>query len=77
MASRVIRWATGLVGRAAIEGVLDHPDLKPVIVATAMHCVNAVPYACAADPGPLTCLDLPPVPGRAAPGLHRSRSSPT
>ncbi|HUI02369.1 MAG TPA: hypothetical protein VLZ77_02425 [Acidimicrobiales bacterium] len=27
MALRVIQWATGNVGRAAIEGVLDHPDL--------------------------------------------------
>ncbi len=25
---RVIQWATGNVGRAAIEGVLDHPDLE-------------------------------------------------
>jgi len=28
MAYRVIQWATGGVGRAAIEGVLDHPDLE-------------------------------------------------
>jgi len=27
---RVIQWATGGVGRAAIEGVLDHPDLELV-----------------------------------------------
>jgi hypothetical protein len=43
------------------------------IVATAMHCVNAVPYVCAAAPGVLTYLDLPPVAGRAAPHLHRDR----
>jgi hypothetical protein len=30
MAYRVIQWATGGVGRAAIEGVLDHPDLELV-----------------------------------------------
>jgi hypothetical protein len=40
------------------------------IVATAMHCVNAVPYVCAAEPGLLTYLDLPLVAGRAAPGLR-------
>ncbi len=40
------------------------------IVATAMHCVNAVPYVCAAEPGLLTYLDLPLVAGRAAPHLR-------
>jgi hypothetical protein len=46
---------------------------NPGIVATALHCVNAVPYVCAAPPGLLTYLDLPPVAGRAAPHLHRDR----
>jgi hypothetical protein len=36
------------------------------IVATAMHCVNSVPYVCAADPGIRTYLDLPLIAGRAA-----------
>jgi hypothetical protein len=36
------------------------------IVATAMHCVNSVPYVCAADPGIKTYLDLPLIAGRAA-----------
>ena len=36
------------------------------IVATAMHCVNAVPYVCDADPGIKTYLDLPLIAGRAA-----------
>jgi hypothetical protein len=40
------------------------------IVATAMHCVNAIPYVCAAEPGLLTYLDLPLVAGRAAPDLR-------
>jgi hypothetical protein len=44
---------------------------NPGIVATAMHCVNAIPYVCAADPGLVTYLDLPPVAGRAAAGLRR------
>ena len=30
MSYKVIQWATGGVGRAAIEGVLDHPDLELV-----------------------------------------------
>lgn len=30
MALRVIQWATGGVGRAAIEGILDHPELELV-----------------------------------------------
>ena len=37
------------------------------IVATAMHCVNAIPAVCAADPGLKTYLDLPLVAGRAKP----------
>jgi hypothetical protein len=47
---------------------------NPGIVATALHCVNAVPYVCAADPGLRTYLDLPLVAGRASLGLHRNRS---
>ena len=31
------------------------------IVATAMHCVNSVPYVCAAEPGIRTTVDLPQV----------------
>ena len=37
------------------------------IVATAMHCVNSVPYVCRAEPGIRTYLDLPLIAGRAAP----------
>jgi hypothetical protein len=54
----------------SIEAGLER---NPGIVATAMHCVNAVPYVCAAAPGLRTYLDLPLVAGRAAPHLHRSR----
>jgi hypothetical protein len=46
------------------------------IVATAMHCVNAIPYVCRAEPGIKTYLDLPLVAGRAAPGLLRSGHMP-
>jgi 2,4-diaminopentanoate dehydrogenase len=38
---------------------------NPGVVATAMHCVNAVPYVCAAPAGLATYLDLPLVAGRA------------
>ena len=39
------------------------------IVATAMHCVNAIPYLCQADPGIRSYLDLPMICGRADPDL--------
>jgi hypothetical protein len=42
---------------------------NPGIVATATHCVSAVPYVCAAEPGVKTYLDLPLIAGRAAPEL--------
>ena len=41
------------------------------IVATAMHCVNAVPYVCEAEPGLRTYLEMPLVAGRAAASLSR------
>jgi hypothetical protein len=42
---------------------------NPGIVATAIHCVSAIPYVCRAEPGIRTYLDLPLVAGRAAPEL--------
>lgn len=42
------------------------------IVATAMHCVNAIPYVCRAGAGIRTFLDLPLVCGRAGSGLRGS-----
>lgn len=38
---------------------------NPGLIATAAHCVNAIPYVCAAPPGVQTSLDLPLVAGRA------------
>ena len=55
------------------HSIAEGLERNPGIVATAMHCVNAVPYVCAAPPGLATYLDLPPVAGRAAPHLHRDR----
>ena len=43
------------------EGLVSNPG----IVATAAHCVNSVPYVCAAPPGIVTSLELPLVAGRA------------
>jgi len=48
---------------------------NPGIVATATHCVSAIPYVCAAEPGIRTYLDLPLVCGRAAPELARGREA--
>jgi hypothetical protein len=44
---------------------------NPGIVATANHCVSALPYVCSAATGIKTYLDLPLIAGRAAPGLSR------
>lgn len=49
------------------EGLVRNPG----IVATAMHCVNSVPYVCRAEPGIRTYLDLPLIAGRAHPDLAR------
>ncbi|QIG45939.1 dihydrodipicolinate reductase [Nocardioides anomalus] len=46
---------------------------NPGVVATANHCVNAIPYVVAAEPGVRTYLDLPLLAGRAAPHLSRAR----
>jgi len=45
------------------------------IVATAMHCVNAIPYVCGAAPGIRTYLDLPLVSGRAAAAVRAAGSA--
>jgi hypothetical protein len=52
------------------ESIAAGLERNPGIVATAMHCVNAIPYVCRAEPGIRTYLDLPLVSGRAAPALR-------
>ena len=47
------------------EGLVSNPG----IVATAAHCVNSVPYVCAAPPGIVTSLEMPLIAGRAHPRL--------
>ncbi len=46
-------------------------DRNEGIVATAMHCVNSIPYVCEAPVGVRTYLDLPLISGRADPALRR------
>ena len=45
---------------------------NPGVVATANHCVHAIPHVCAAEPGIKTYLDLPMIAGRPAPQLART-----
>ena len=44
------------------------------IVVTAMHCVNAIPAVCRAEPGIRTYLDLPLTSGTAHPRLRADRA---
>ncbi len=49
---------------------LEEIDPNNGIIATAIHCVSAIPYVCRAEPGIRTYLDLPLVAGRAAADLR-------
>ena len=53
------------------ESIAAGLERNPGIVATANHCVSAIPYVCGAAPGVRSYLDLPLIAGRAAPGLSR------
>lgn len=55
----------GLQPPSVAEGLIRNPG----VVATANHCVNAIPDVCAAEPGIKTYLDLPLFAGRPAPHL--------
>jgi 2,4-diaminopentanoate dehydrogenase len=54
---------TGWQAETIEAGLLANPG----IVAAAAHCVNSVPYVCAAAPGIVTSVELPLVAGRADP----------
>ena len=56
---------SGLQPPSIAEGLHRNPG----VVATANHCVNAIPDVCAAEPGIKTYLDLPLFAGRPAPKL--------
>lgn len=58
---------TGLHPGSVADGLIRNPG----VVATANHCVSAIPYVCRAAPGIRTYLDLPLIAGRAAPELAR------
>jgi hypothetical protein len=51
----------------------EHPEIG--LTGPAMHCVNAIPYVCEADPGIKTYLDLPIIAGRASRALAREVSA--
>ena len=51
------------------ESIAAGLERNPGIVATANHCVSAIPYTCLAGPGIKTYLELPLIAGRAAPDL--------
>jgi hypothetical protein len=53
----------GLQPESVAQGLIRNPG----VVATANHCVSAIPYVCRAEPGIRTYLDLPLIAGRAAP----------
>jgi hypothetical protein len=53
------------------ESVEAGLNSNPGIVATAAHCVNAIPATCAAPAGIQSFFDLPLITGRAAPRLSR------
>ena len=55
----------GLQPPSIAEGLQRNPG----VVATANHCVNAIPVVCAAEPGIKTYLDLPLFAGRPAADL--------
>ena len=59
----------GLQPETVAEGLIRNPG----VVATANHCVSAIPYVCRAEPGIKTYLDLPLIAGRAAPQLAAGR----
>src|SRR5579863_6985880 len=55
------------------ESIASGLERNRGIVATAMHCVNAVPYVSDAEPGLRSYLEMPLVAGRAAPSFRRGR----
>lgn len=74
-----VRYEIGVKGNPNTSVIIKgwHPETveeglvsNPAIVATAAHCVNSVPYVCAAPPGIVTSLQLPLVAGRAHPRLR-------
>ncbi len=59
----------GLQPESVAAGLVRNPG----VVSTANHCVSAIPYVVAAEPGIKTYLDLPLIAGRAAPHLGTAK----
>jgi 2,4-diaminopentanoate dehydrogenase len=62
---------TGLHPSSVADGLIRNP----AVIATANHCVSAIPYVCQAPPGIRTYLDLPLIAGRAAASVGRERAA--
>lgn len=62
---------TGLHPASVADGLIRNPG----VVATANHCVSAIPYVCQAPPGIRTYLDLPLIAGRSAASVGRAAES--
>ena len=58
----------GLQPETVAQGLIRNPG----VVATANHCISAIPYVCDAPPGIKTYLDLPLISGRGATDLGGS-----
>ncbi|HTW17415.1 MAG TPA: hypothetical protein VMF51_19975 [Nocardioides sp.] len=61
----------GLQPESVAAGLVRNPG----VVSTANHCVSAIPYVVAAEPGIKTYLDLPLIAGRAAPHLGHEKGA--
>lgn len=68
----VIRGQPNIELEALIEGDADAGSNAGGCLATGMRAVNAIPAVCAAPPGIVSPLDLPPIAGR---GALRARTS--
>ena len=62
----------GLQPESVAQGLIRNPG----VVATANHCVNAIPYVCAAEPGIKTYLELPIIAGRPLSGFSVADAKP-
>ncbi len=65
------RFEMEVIGDNRIQLVTDGLHAEPTeaipehgLLATAMHCVNAVPYVCKSEPGLRSYLDMPMIAGR-------------
>jgi 4-hydroxy-tetrahydrodipicolinate reductase len=71
------KWEVEITGdpsiRAEMELATETDAKRPTSITVAMHCLNAIPAVCAAQPGIVSHFDLPVFGGRAL-GRERARS---